>query len=368
MSELTCASSRFRPISIEELPVVAEFDRRVDRPRNSTFDPDFYSWQYVHSGGTPRDPSPAIAAWDGATVIGTMMLSDVDVRVEAQVLAGSYLHEWYGAPGCGPVGLELLASVLTRLPVIIGAGPSMSSMVTFQRVRRYFVVPLQRLVGILDPAAAASLSSASSDHTLPYLRSIAFHQAHAGAATAEPIEAFDDDYDAVWAAMCPSLQLTADRTASYMNWRYCQHPRLRYRVLRTSGVRGRAYFVWRVEQVPLKGCAVARVCEAIGTPDAIADGTPALLHTLKMDPALAFADFFCTNDAVCSALIEGGFHPALTLPGLDLPRLFSPLASDVRKTLYFYLSLSRRVPLHPRLEPSRTYLTKGDSNQDRPNP
>lgn len=354
----------FKPLEPDQLAQAAAFDKLVDRPLNTTFDADFYAWQYLRSGGRTQSRSPAIAAWADDQVVATAMLSDIDVWAGESLVKGSFLHEWYAAANHGFVGLELLASVLDRLPMIIGAGPSMSSMVTFKRIRPLRVVPLQRLVLVVDPKRSHDLSFEQSRQSLAYLQSLTPRGAKPGAVM---LDRFDDAYDQVWLGMRAGLQVAADRTAAYMNWRYFEHPRFRYYVARCDGGAGAAYFVWRIETVPA-GAAVARLCDAIGTPDALAAAVPQLLALWKQIPDFAFGDFFCTNDAVCAALLDGGFAHALTMPGLDLPRLFSPLAADLRKTLYFYFSYAKDLRLSPRFEPGRSYFTKGDSNQDRPNP
>lgn len=356
-----------RPIAPGDLPAAARFDQVVDRPRNSTFDADFFAWQYLDGADGPRETGGALAAWHGDRVVATLMMSETDFLVEGRIVRGGIAHEWYADPEHGFIGLELFAKALPRLPVIIGAGPSMASMITSRRPRPQIVYPLTRLVAILDPARAADLSFARTAHTVAYLQSLTPRKAPPGAPAGEVAEGFGDAYQAAWRAMAPAPQLAVDRSAGYMEWRYRRHPRFRYHILRCQGARGDAWFVWRAEDVAGKG-VVARLCEAIGPTDALADGAPALLARWRATPGLIFGDFFCGNDAVCAALVEGGFSHALTLPGLDLPRLFSPLAPDPRKTLYFWISVAKDLRFTPRLEPGRAYFTKGDANQDRPNP
>lgn len=357
----------FKPITLDDLPQAAAFDRLVDRPRNSTFEPDFFSWQYLDGAEGRQESGAALAAWDGDQVVATLMNSDVGLRVEGTLLPGAWVHEWYASRAHGFVGLELLNSVLPRYPVLVGAGASMASQITTRRLRHLRVHPLNRLVAIIDPGASASLSFNKGDHTLPFLRSMTPPRTPKTLPAAQEVDRFDAHYDAAWNAMWPRLQLTADKNARYMAWRYLRHPRFRYRVLHCTAASGSAYFVWREEQVP-DGPVVARLCEAIGATEAIAECAPALIKAWRDTPGLAFGDFYCSNDAVCAALLDGGFIHALPMPDLDLPRLFSPLAPDSRKTLYFWLSYASSVPFAPRLEFGRTYFTKGDSNQDRPNP
>ena len=364
---MTGAEIDVRPLAPDDLPAAAAFDRVVDRPRNSTFDPDFFGWQYLDGARGPKPVAEALAAWHGGRVVATLMMSETDFVVEGRTVRGGVAHEWYADPERGIVGLEMFAKALPRLPVIIGAGPSLASMITSRRLRPQCVFPLTRLIAVLDPARTADLSFARVDHTVAYMRSLAPRKPRAGIPAGDLVAGFGDDYEAAWRSLRPSLQLAADRTAPYMNWRYARHPRFRYRILRCRTGRGGAWFVWREEEIP-GGTRIARLCEAVGAPDAVAEAVPALLACWCETPGLAFGDFFGSHDATCAALADGGFAHLLTLPGLDLPRLFSPPAPDVRKTLYYWLSLSKDLAFAPRLEPARTCFTKGDANQDRPNP
>lgn len=358
----------FKPITLDDLPRAAEFDRLVDRPRNSTFDPDFYAWQYLDGVRGKRDIGAAMAAWDGDTVVATLMNSDVEFVIEGNRTApGAWVHEWYASNAHGFVGLELLASVLPQRPILVGAGASQASQITTKRLRPLRVFPLHRLVAVIDPATSARLSFNQADHTRAFLGSMVPPRNPPAISVTENVTEFGDDYTAAWSAMRPGLQLAANKSAAYMSWRYLRHPRFAYRVLRCIGNIGPAYFVWREERIP-DGTCVARLCDAIGSMDAIAECVPGLIRTWRAIPQLAFGDFYCSNDAVCAALLDGGFIHALPAPDLDLPRLFSPLAPDCRKTVYFWLSFDPKLNFLPRLELGRTYFTKGDSNQDRPNP
>ena len=82
---------------------------------------------------------------------------------------------------------------------------------------------------------------------------------------------------------------------------------------------------------------------------------------------VVFTDFFCTNDAINSALTAIGFYEAIPLEELDIPRLFSPLQTDFRKTLHSAISFSADYTSENAHNVSDFYFTKGDTNQDMPN-
>lgn len=366
---MTQGGYAIRPIELSDLPAVAALDRLVDRPVNSTFDHDFFSWQFLRSAGRPDAPALSRAAWNGAEAVAFLMMNPVPIAVENRVVSGCHSHEWYAAPGNGFVGLELMSAGMRPQPVTIGAGTSLASAPVIRRIHNLLVVPLHRLALVIDPAATLALSLAEANpNVLPYLKSLVPPRARVVVPPGDGIAVFDDEYDAVWAQMRALVQLATERDARYMNWRYNDHPRFRYHTLRVRGADGTAYFVWRQEEVAATGAQVARLCDAIGTPDAVAAAVPALIAAWRDIPRLAFGDFFCSHDGVLAALLAGGFVHALPHPGLDLARLFSPLAGEVRKTVYFSISFGPGVTLTPRPEPGRFYLTKSDANQDRPNP
>ena len=180
------------------------------------------------------------------------------------------------------------------------------------------------------------------------------------------IDEFGTHYDRLWAVFRSDVTFGTNRSASYMNWRYVRHPYFQYQRRLFESPAGAAYIVWREEPVTGHEKCVARVCEAIGSPAALADAVPVLYQHLA-DRPVAFADFFGAHASVLAGLRAGGMRPVITVPPFDLPRLFSPLAPDVRKTLNFAISLSADCPAIDLYAHDKMYLTKGDTNQDRPN-
>lgn len=90
------------------------------------------------------------------------------------------------------------------------------------------------------------------------------------------VAAFDSRFDEFWARVSPSLPLTGERSSRYLNWRFREHPHIRYHTLTaeradTGALAG--YLVWYVREGEL---IVA---------DVLTDGSDALVvlasHLLK---------------------------------------------------------------------------------------
>ncbi len=89
---------------------------------------------------------------------------------------------------------------------------------------------------------------------------------------------------------------------------------------------------------------------------------------IKPNYVVVEPDFFCSNAAINAALYQAGLRPSITLSNFDLPRLLSPLQIDCRKTINFTYSFSKKSDMGVSFyDHGKTYFTKGDANQDRPN-
>jgi hypothetical protein len=267
----------------------------------------------------------------------------------------------------------LIREQTARNTILATSGQSLAAANVFGRLRPFSWFDLERLFAAPDPDATLPLVDASVPLTrevrrqqLAFLRMQRVGQPSARTTMTE-LAAFDGHYDEVWDGFRLGVSLGTNRSAAYLNWRYAHHPCLQYQMRLFESQAGPAYFVWREEPVAGHGKCVARLCEALGRPEAIAAAFPNLYRHLS-DRPVALADFFCSHAAVLAALRSAGMRPVITLPPFDLPRLYSPLAQDVRKTLNYAVSLAPSCRQVSVCDHGMMYLTKGDSNQDRPNP
>jgi len=158
------------------------------------------------------------------------------------------------------------------------------------------------------------------------------------------------------------------RDYSFIAWRYLENPYFKYRVLtckdRDGSYKGLA--IVRVEQI-LDKEKIGRVVEFMATSQ---DCAVALANSLvDLDKDILFYDFYCFSSISSWGLESVGFKKVYKniQDKYVLPSRFQPLDLEVTNlmaSLYTSPQLRKKINL---LNGDFWYVTKGDSDQDRPN-
>lgn len=366
---------QIEPIDRSRLDEVREFTDRYIRPNYICVREPFFDWQYLQSAeliGDDVAPSPILVASDGK-VQGVSLAIRSRFRAFGQSVIGTWHTDWFADSEKLGAGLLLIQEQLRRNPLLCTAGQSLIAANVFGRLRPMIWFELERLFAVCDAKQTASLLYAEDQseprtprYQLDYLKAQSIAKP-SPQVVVESIQEFDRDYDAHWSGLVGSFLVATDRTSAYMNWRYVRHPMFHYERVRCRTSNGAAYFIWREEPVSDTDLRVARICDVLGSPAAITSSFPAVFAELK-SRGLAMADFSCSHAVTCQALLAAGMRPAITLPDFDLPRLFSPRYNDVRKRLNFAYSAAPSLVDSSFFAHQEMYFSKGDTNQDRPNP
>jgi hypothetical protein len=357
---------KIKDIEISDLPALQRFADLYIR-KNYIANRDFFKWQYFNSpfNDKKNNDCGVLACFHEDKAVSLSLRVKTAFLVQGSLRTGLWHHEWFADTKAPGSGMWLLKEQTKRNPVLAGAGMSLLSSNFYRMLRPICWFNLKRIFFCLDARKTYGLLLIKDiDSALPYLQSHNLSQKTPG--KIEPVSEFEDEYETIWNRVGKTFSLATHRNSDYMNWRYLQHPVFRYQAYRCNIGKALAYYVLRQEPVPNTDFFVVRLCEAIGTPEDISVTVPCLLNLLK-DKPVAFVDFFCSNSNIIAALMQGGMQEVITLRDFDLPRYFSPLADDVRKTINFFYQLDK-----PLITPSfynfhEAYITKGDSNQDRPN-
>lgn len=349
------------------LPEVRKFTDRIVRPDYITVRDAFFDWQYRQAAEVSASTSGtgALAMVDEGRVVAFSLASKVKVFKEGQTLSGAWHQEWYADPEVRGAGLFLLKEQLKKNSFFGVSGQSLSAANVFSALRRTCWVELTRLFASTDSKLTHEILLAKGEDTLGYLNSQKILASPQGLEV-KTVELFGTDYETVWKKFRERFFLAVDRNAEYMNWRYVHHPLFKYEKVSIATSAGPVFYVWREEDPQVVSKKAARLCEVIGEPRAIRESFGAFFELLK-SRSLLFVDFFCSSHEVIAALMGAGMRQAIILPDFDLPRLLSPVASDVRKTISFAYSFDKTQDSDRLFESSKTYFTKGDTNQDRPN-
>lgn len=142
----------------------------------------------------------------------------------------------------------------------------------------------------------------------------------------------------------------ACRDKEFLRHRYDEHPRFRYELLRD----GDDLAVYRVETVRESTAKVMRVVDFLGRPSL----AQAVVDAADQE-GVVFADFSCTSPHHAAALEAAGFRPHR-----GLPERFQPLElAEAPRSSWFWSAPG----LGLELERADLYVTRADSDLDRPN-
>lgn len=356
-------------VGIRDIEAIKHFFDKVVRSDYPTVRENYFQWQFIESErifGEGNNKGPIMLV-DNDEVKGVALVSKTPFLLHNQRLVGGCNHEWYVDPeliGRG-LGYQLLQELLERNSIILAGGQSLyyTNLMGRSRKTHWFETP--RLYTVLNVMDAEELLLSSGPPTKSYLELCSIVPDR-NVLSSKKVTCFDEIYDQFWLDTRDTYLIAIERTAKYMNWRYIQHPSFKYDCWCFEAATGLAYFVWRCEKVPGTSLSVARICEVIGDPASISLAYSTACNEMRATGA-AIADFFCTYAQTNMALAESGMHYVITQPEFDLPRLYSPLSDDPRKTINWSLSISDKLFKMDHRNYSQCYFTKGDSNQDRPN-
>lgn len=289
-------------------------------------------------------------------IVGCLGFIPVEISLQRRVLRGAWLANWmidaqFRELGLGPL---LARDVCALADVTLVLGLSTAARELLPRMGWKDLGLLRRYVQVLDEAAVRQLAPAAR-----------VSEGEPGEALREGvpvrrIDRFPESMTAIWDAMATTFAGTR-RTAAYMNWRYVDHPRFRYRsfIAEQAGICGVA--VYRIEDVRNKPIRVGRIVELFGDHRAEASLAAHLVKDARVQ-RVAFLDFLCTSERSEAVLRRNGFVPVDELG--PFPLLFQPLDYTERDIPFMAVA---REPADVVLPPHGSwYVTKGDGDQDRP--
>jgi GNAT superfamily N-acetyltransferase len=309
----------------------------LDNPANTTG--GYTLWLVVHRdavvaqlGFVPfRGSTPAGGSFNGAYPINLIVRPD------------------YRAVGLGAV---ILNKLIKQSACVLNPGSSDAGATLCIGLGMRDLGTLQRFIAIIDADQARTLAR---DGRLP-----------AGMATApqpldgpliEAIRQLPSDIPDRFEFPLPAYG--AERSGSFLRWRYEQHPGFHYEFLLSEDREG--LLVFHEEREPGSDTLVLRIVDLL----ARGSNQASLLRSvvaLGRQRGAAIADFFCSPCGYDTALENVGFHnEADHAEDGRIAALFQPL--DFRKTGIRVL-VAGPAEASPQ---AAWYVAKGDSDQDRPN-
>jgi GNAT superfamily N-acetyltransferase len=345
---------------------IVAFDPAVHRPRWEDFilasyhnpnyvllSPTFLRWQFLDNPANRTDSYTLWLVEQKEEVVAQLgFVPFLGVTRSGEEVHGAYpinlmvLPE-YRAAGLGPI---LLRRLLKQFPCLVNPGVNEAGATLGEGLGMSNLGLLHRHVAVVDKEAARALAL---DGRLPQ-----------GVGEAEPPSAkvitstkVPDEAGAGFAFPQPAYG--AVRNRDFLRWRYERHPAFIYEFILSPDYR--SALVFHEEREVKSGALLLRVVDVMARPQ----------HQLALFSAVvcagrergaAIVDFFCSLNCYQPALSSAGFFDEAKHGDGHIAALFQPL--DFRKTGIRVLA---SCPGWTEGRLGDWYITKADSDQDRPN-
>ena len=325
-------------------------------PNYILLSPEFLRWQFLDN---PANATGAYTLWlvlHRDAVVAQLGYVPFTGRTPAgETFAGAYpinliVHPDYRASGLGVIVLKKL---LSSIDCVLNPGSSDAGAVLCAGLGMRDLGTLHRHLCVLDQERALALAV---HHRLPSAAAEAAHRSIDNAEHLVPMARLPATAAARF--MPPASAYGADRSREFLRWRYEDHPAFDYKFILSRD--GDSVLIFHEEREPTTGLLILRIVDLLGREAALSALLGAALQAARARSAV-LVDFFCSLTCYDAALCAAGFFNEAEHPDGRIAALFQPL--DFRKTGIRVLVSG---PAQAQLD-AEWYVTKGDSDQDRPN-
>lgn len=180
------------------------------------------------------------------------------------------------------------------------------------------------------------------------------------------INLFDKEIDVFWEEVRDKYKIAVNRNSKYLNWRYTNHPIFEYEFFVTKKDDStKAFVVVRIEKSDEYN--IGRIVD-FGAMDEAEEFTLASISKWFIEQNIDLADFSFTGDFHKEALKNVGFRETNKEPYASIPYLFSPIDHKRRSTNFAFKVIDENLKNLGTAKYDNFYITRGDCDQDRPNP
>jgi len=343
----------------------AFFDEHWQRGHILARDAELVRWQ--HRLPDHPDRVSMLVAREEGQIVGVLGMILVGFCWRGRCIPGGWLAGWIVTPHARSrqTGLRLLrhATGSLELSFIGVTGINEKALRIYRALGFSICESIPRWVRVISDDALARLLAGRGS---PLREPVTAPAMITGLQTAAWSDVLAQRWDDAWRKRIAPQLIGTWRDAAYLRWRYLEHPRFSYSVRFAHDNDG-----------AVRGMAVHRVAEALGSRGRVVRllellGDDETMTTLAADAVAcgakagaAFADMYCTADAVAGPLASCGFTLS---PGEsdNLPALFEPIDfNETRLTGAF--SVGQEFDGSKLLHSGALYVTRSDSDQDRPN-
>lgn len=322
-----------------------------------------FEWQFGSLPSEPEDHYHLILALYHDDLAACLGYIPVEVNLAGELHSGAWTANWMVEPefrrlGLGPI---LMRELMNRFDVTLVVGLSGDARDLLPRMGWTDFGELDRYVCVLDVEAAKKLTEPNELRWPP--AAISERPKVDDAMQVKRVERFCIETTSLWENVWGRKASGTHRSASYLNWRYADHPMFEYRLFEGyQKDRLCGFAVYHIESVRDHPVKIGRLVELVAEADCLGGLLCVVIEDCRANN-VALVDFFCSAAKLATVLLEHGFLPGDQEPARQIPVLFQPV--DRRRVGIPFMAHLAKLPGNRNF--SEWYVTKSDGDQDRPN-
>ena len=324
-------------------------------PSYVALSPQFLRWQFLDN---PANDTGGYTLWlvlhQGAVVAQLGFVPFIGLTPAGERFRGAYPINLMALPEYRALGLGviLLSRLLRETACLVNPGANQAGAAVSQGLGMQDLGRLKRHVRVTKVEAARALAE---EGRLPAVAAKSATRAAPAAsdyiiATRLPVEAPDSFSP-------PASVYRAERSRAFFRWRYEAHPAFAYEYLLSSDLS--SILVFHEEREMSSGALIIRVVDLLAC-DKDQDTLVGGIVKIAAERGAAIVDFFCSLDCYDASLARAGFFDEAEYTDGRIAALFQPI--DFRDA-----SIQVIASQPPGPGSALWYITKADSDQDRPN-
>lgn len=360
MSELVGKQRGHNIIRLDDTDrsVYVEFIEHCYKPNHILADDVFARWQFNNY----RDVL-AVKSTEGdlLSILGTQ--SQMFSTPEHDMRGCAYMNLMCRPEARGHgIGFALIDHILETQPIIFANAITDNVMGYYERVGMHRYGFMGRWLAVTNAPEAQRLATPGYE---PRCRGVQYRAPYES--DSYPFS-FDDRFERLFRQRTAG-QYAPLRSAEWLNWRYREMPYHEYRVRvvlsKTAGING--VIVWREDIAEPSGVPVWRICELFGAP-AACEQLAGEVHDMAVEERVAYVDAYFTGHDTGQLMANIGYEPCYGGKEYAFTNWMHPAEHGTNELAYkingaFHVKRGSYVNWRDR---NNWYLTRGDSDQDRP--
>jgi hypothetical protein len=327
-------------------------------PNYVLLSPAFFRWQFFDNpANTTGDYTFWIVLHQDSVIAQLGHVPFVGITPDGKRFTGSHpinliVHPDYREFGLGAV---LLSRLLKQNSCVLNPGCNEAGAALGSGLGMRDLGCLRRYILVINASAAQALAL---DGILPAIaRKLPDRREHTETRDLIATTHLPDAIPATFPF--PLAAYGVERNREFLQWRYEKHPAFNYEFLLTRDLQ--SILVFHEEHENATGALVFRIVDFIAHGAAQSSLLTAVVR-LARERNAALMDFFCSSNCYHGALTGVGFFDEAENDDGRIAALFQPL--DFRKV---GIRVLVSYPTSDSISMQRWFITKGDSDQDRPN-